>query len=181
MGPFIWMIFFTADTHFDHANILHYTNRCKEFDNVDDMNTAIIDRWNKVINPGDVVYHLGDFAFAGLPRWAEIRSRLNGAINLIYGNHDLYHRTVSKIVNAGIFETVAKRFVGSFDGIRMVLSHFPEVPSDDIINLHGHLHKEIGTFSLKFSKAFDVGIDGHNLTPWSLDEIIEQLKENQVI
>jgi calcineurin-like phosphoesterase family protein len=53
-------VFFTSDTHFNHANIISYCSR--PFSSADEMNREIIARWNAVVGPEDTVYHLGDFA-----------------------------------------------------------------------------------------------------------------------
>ena len=52
------------------------------------MNEGLIANWNSRVQPGDDVYHLGDF---GKPRGYQLESilnRLNGRIYLIEGNHD---------------------------------------------------------------------------------------------
>ena len=40
-------IFFTADTHFNHANIIEYCSR--PFKDVNHMNWAMIENWNSVV------------------------------------------------------------------------------------------------------------------------------------
>ena len=55
--PSIW---FTSDTHFSHCNIIKYCNR--PFKDVDEMNKILIQNWNNVVRPDDIVWHLGDFA-----------------------------------------------------------------------------------------------------------------------
>lgn len=81
----VWV---TSDTHFWHANIIHYCGR--PFKEVTEMNEILIKNWNETVAPNEVVYHLGDFALAA--RAVEtIVPRLNGRINLILGNHDFPH------------------------------------------------------------------------------------------
>lgn len=56
------MIYLTSDTHFSHANIIEYSKR--PFANVDEMDEALVNNWNKVVTPKDIVYHLGDVIFS---------------------------------------------------------------------------------------------------------------------
>lgn len=81
-------IWFTSDTHFGHRNIIKFCNR--PWNTVEEMDNALIENWNKVVKPEDIVFHLGDFAFATNGRWKEIINSLNGHIYLIVGNHKIY-------------------------------------------------------------------------------------------
>ena len=76
-------VFFTADTHLGHKNIITSTNR--PFKSVAAMDGAIVKRWNERVTPQDRVYHLGDFAFDDHDPYLEL---LNGQKHLILGNHD---------------------------------------------------------------------------------------------
>lgn len=80
-------VFFTSDTHFNHANIIRFCNR--PFKDVSHMNEAIISNWNRVVGPEDIVFHLGDFCLGGSAEWINVLNRLNGKIYLISGNHDI--------------------------------------------------------------------------------------------
>lgn len=55
------MIYFIADTHFYHENIIKYCNR--PFKNSKQMNEYIVNKWNSVVTKDDIVYHLGDVGF----------------------------------------------------------------------------------------------------------------------
>ena len=79
-------IWFTADHHFGHANIIRFCDR--PFADVDAMNESLIANWNAVVTPKDTVYHLGDLFLTNREAAQTIRSRLNGSICLIRGNHD---------------------------------------------------------------------------------------------
>ena len=79
-------IFFTSDTHFNHTNIIKYAQR--PYSDAEEMNEDLIKRWNSVVGKNDIVFHLGDFMFGNINRFWEFRSRLNGKIYLIHGNHD---------------------------------------------------------------------------------------------
>lgn len=87
----IWII---SDTHFNHKNILGFTDsegkkfRGDLFKDVSDMNEQMIYNWNSVIKPEDKVYHLGDVYFGSQPEADAILSRLMGKKRLIVGNHD---------------------------------------------------------------------------------------------
>ena len=48
------MTFFTADTHFGHANILKYQNR--PFKSIAEHNDTIIDNINSMVKGGDTLY-----------------------------------------------------------------------------------------------------------------------------
>lgn len=72
--------FFTADTHFGHANIIRYTKR--PFETVAEMDATLVSNWNATVGPDDDVWHLGDVAH-GTQRAEAILPRLNGRKHLI--------------------------------------------------------------------------------------------------
>ena len=52
---------FTGDSHFNHTNIIKYTDR--PFKDIYHMNETIIKNWNERVKDEDTVFHLGDFCF----------------------------------------------------------------------------------------------------------------------
>ena len=54
-------IWFTADLHFGHSNIIQHCNR--PFSNVDEMDNYLISRWNSVVKPNDTIFVLGDVGY----------------------------------------------------------------------------------------------------------------------
>ena len=57
------MVYFTADLHFYHDKIIRHTQR--PFHNAEEMNKALIKKWNNKISCDDEVYILGDFTMKG--------------------------------------------------------------------------------------------------------------------
>jgi calcineurin-like phosphoesterase family protein len=170
-------IWFTADTHYLHANIIRYTGR--PFDNADEMDEALIYNWNSVVGVSDVVYHLGDFAFGrgSTPeKITGIINRLHGQINLIPGNHD----RDKKIKNISRLRVVDSIYTIKPAKMKITLCHWPMMswPGSHKGSWHlfGHVHGKLETESL----SFDVGVDANNYTPVHLDDVIMHMS-NKII
>lgn len=89
-------IFYTSDTHFGHQNIIYYCpERQKLGTTVEEMNEALIERWNSVVGSDDVVRVLGDFSLS-MRVMEEVTPRLNGIKVLVPGNHDGCHPSHKK-------------------------------------------------------------------------------------
>ena len=82
------MIYFTADHHFGHQNIIKHCNR--PFGSVEEMDEELIMLWNKSVREKDIVYILGDLLFRNATSSEEYLEKLNGKKYLIVGNHDKY-------------------------------------------------------------------------------------------
>jgi calcineurin-like phosphoesterase family protein len=86
-------VWFTADFHFGHFNIIRYCNR--PFAISEEMDSVICERVNACAKPNDVLYFLGDFCLGGPERVTAYRKRLAcRTIHFIEGNHD---RTARKL------------------------------------------------------------------------------------
>ncbi len=171
--------FITADTHFGHANIIKHTGR--PFESVEEMDEALISRWNAKVPKKARIYHLGDFAFGrgARQRIESLVSRLNGRIFLIRGNHD---RRYVKGGLAALFDVVQCCYESrTEDKVRVVMSHYAYLTWNGSHRgswmLHGHSH---GTLSPTNLRRVDVGVDAHpNYEPFSYWEIA-QIMEGRV-
>ena len=129
-------IFVCSDTHFWHRNILVYEAANRPFKDIEEMNEALIQRWNEKVAPRDLVIHLGDFSFGNKPRAASIMPRLNGHKWLLLGNHDRQQRY--DIRELGWSRILKIPFL--LDG-KFVFSHEPlDVIPDGLVNIYGHVH-----------------------------------------
>ena len=130
------MIYFTADTHFGHRNIV--TSCSRPFPDVEEMNDVIVERWNAVVRKRDEVYFLGDFGMGPVDHLETIFKRLHGRIHLIVGNHD--KASISKWP----WESVRQSATISVDERRVYLSHYPHVEWPGFyrgdVHLFGHVH-----------------------------------------
>ena len=73
-------IFFTADTHFFHTNVISHSKR--PFASLDEVHAVLIENWNKTVGTKDTVYHLGDFAIS----WGrKSREGIEGVLNSLNG------------------------------------------------------------------------------------------------
>ncbi|MCR4308205.1 MAG: hypothetical protein NUV80_06625 [Candidatus Berkelbacteria bacterium] len=175
------MIYFTSDTHFFHKNIIGYCAR--PFGDVQHMNDIMVEKWNEKIDPIDTVYFLGDLSFSNEEKAVEIVTKLNGIKIWILGNHDkkLVKQETLRTLFSSIheyFET-KEHFVYQNDegqilefNQSLILFHYP-IQSWNGKNfgswhLHGHTHKAV---HIDTDLRLDVGVDGHNFYPWSIDEI----------
>lgn len=170
-------IWITADTHFNHRNIIDLQGR--PFANVDEMNECMIENWNRTIGVKDEVWHLGDFGLdnrAAKLRLEDILKSLHGNINLVMGNHDEHYKDLPRWG----WQSVQHYKKIKSNGKRAILSHYPfaswngqnkwqsEDNSTATIHFHGHCH---GTLRTKMSFRQDVGVDVFNYTPQNYEAL----------
>lgn len=83
------MIYYIADMHFGHKNVLRFDNR--PFADTELMDEVLIHNWNERVTDEDTVYVLGDAFWKNEESSVKIIQRLNGHKHLIRGNHDRVH------------------------------------------------------------------------------------------
>jgi calcineurin-like phosphoesterase family protein len=182
--------FFISDTHFGHNGVTRFLkddgSKLRPWDNIEDMDEALVANWNSVVRPQDKVYHLGDVVInrRALPTLA----RLNGDKVLIKGNHDVFRLDEY----TPYFRDI--RGSGSFD--EYLLTHIPVHPAQLYRwkgNVHGHLHSDVvvkeitntahnaffTSLSVEDTRYFNVGVEQPHMNffpqPWEvLKKIIEE-------
>jgi calcineurin-like phosphoesterase family protein len=173
----IWVI---SDLHYNHAKILTFTdylgNRTREFDNVDQMNECLIDRWNSVVKPGDIVYTLGDTFFGDEEKFKKDWPKFNGSKRLIVGNHD----NIPFLSSGGFFKKVLMWRI--FSEYEIVMSHVPMHISSlyrgkdktaPMLNVHGHIH----TMPAPEGPYRCVCVEQINYTPVNIEDLAVEARK----
>jgi calcineurin-like phosphoesterase family protein len=83
-------IYFTADLHFGHSNILKHSPKRPFSDTVDIKvhDEWLLDLWKSTVDKRDTVYILGDLTFLKCENARHLLEKLPGQKFLIEGNHD---------------------------------------------------------------------------------------------
>lgn len=159
-------LWFISDTHFHHKNIIDFAGR--PFNDVEEMNECMVERWNTVVKPSDHIYHLGDVTMERDNRGngLGIMRRLNGRKRLIMGNHDHY----APKWYMEHFEKIKASTV--FDGL--LFTHIPVHPEGLQYrlkyNVHGHIHEK--NYPLPY---INICVEQTKYRPISLEEIKQKV------
>jgi calcineurin-like phosphoesterase family protein len=131
-------VFLVSDTHFGHTGVCRFTRndgvtKLRPWDSAEEMDEAMVKRWNDRVRPNDKVYHLGDVVINR--RALKTLARLNGDKVLIRGNHDIFRDDEYR----EYFRELRAYHV--MNG--MILSHIP-IHAESLgrfgTNIHGHTH-----------------------------------------
>lgn len=170
--------FFTSDLHLSHRNIIKYCNR--PFKDENEMNEAIVSRWNNTVSPKDIVYVVGDVTFEkdeAKRDW--LLHRLNGEKHLVWGNHDkLLHKWQRHFKTA---QDIAVLHVppeaNNGKGQRIVMCHYAMRVWDQshygTWHLYGHSHGSLPDEPTSLS--CDVGVDSWDFTPVTMEQLARHM------
>ena len=177
------MIYYIADMHFGHQNVLRFDNR--PFADTDQMEETLIRNWNGRITPEDTVYVLGDAFWKNETSNVRIIRQLNGHKHLIQGNHDRVRGQLQFH-----WESI-EQYAEINDGNTLViLNHYP-IPfyknqHYGAVMLYGHVHntREWHLVEKWKLEQWDMGIpsrlinvgcmmDYMGYTPRTLEELME--------
>lgn len=191
-------IWFTADTHFGHSNIIRYCNR-PYFDSreqqlaaedirgnwklssetVNRHDQGLLDAINSRVQTKDTLWILGDFCWGKIEEAKRYRERiLCRDVRLVWGNHD--HRSI-----ASVFEKVMDQGMVKIGGQKVWLNHYPMRYWDKSFHgswhLYGHVHdglrNEDQAEAWRLTK--DVGVDACNYAPMGYEELVAYMEPRQ--
>ena len=185
-GDVLVDLWFIADTHFGHHNILKFTKDDGTllrpgFSTIEEMDDLIVERWNKRVKDGDHVYHLGDVAM----RQPELSTlvRVKGKLRLVRGNHDIFK---TKYYLKYFEEIHGVRVISN-----MVFSHYPLHPMSlgpFKANVHGHTHAHSVDPVVVMNKKtqaiteipyINVCVEATDYYPVHLDEIVKRVSTRE--
>lgn len=170
-------VFIISDTHLGHNNIINYCFR--PFKDAEEMDKTIINNWNNIVRPQDIVIHCGDFCLGkgGRNKVADsvkfYRKQLNGKIILILGNHD--DKRCAYIGECG-FEAAFfhyHKFVG------LMCCHSLDYPPKDEFNnvrftFYGHVHNN-DLDPINFTeKRCNICVEEVNYTPFNITPFLTE-------
>jgi len=173
-------IFFSSDHHFYHYNVIANDNR--PFEDMYEMNHALIMNWNRTVGKKDIVFYVGDIGYNNryVKEMKDVVHQLNGVIIFVLGNHDYIHNIQSYDRFAEIHEVLRIQI----DSTKYTLSHHPfrswNSKKHGACNLHGHEHGRM----LPLKNTMDVGVPANGYAPVSLDQVkvyIDQHKDSPEI
>ena len=155
------------------------------FTNIVDMNNAIVERWNKIVQPQDIVYVLGDIMLNDNNEGMRLLESLNGSIRIVLGNHDTATRQALYSTARNV-EDVSLAAKLKYKGYHFFMTHYPcitgnlekESLKQCTCNLYGHTHQTTN-FYQDMPFVYHAGVDSHNCTPVHIDQIIEDM-ENKI-
>ena len=173
--PDVWFI---SDHHLSHAKLLTFEDKhgClirPEYDDVVEMNEAILTFHNETIKDTDTVYFLGDVlwdAKVGDP-WGTL-AKMKGHKRLTPGNHDKVLPLVP------FFEDIKLWYRFEADNRKFIASHVPLAYGDTKrmdVNIHGHLHEKYVKHpnGLEDLRYYNVCVEQMGYTPIHFEDIVK--------
>lgn len=174
--------YITSDLHFGHKNIMKFCPDTRgHFTDAEQMNELMIDDWNSIVEPDDLVYILGDVAFMPANKAVPILKRLNGRKILIEGNHDVKQLKDNSF--RACFEEIHKYLEVQWEKRKIVMFHYPihkewNQAHRGSIHFHGHLHGSPS--GLEEYRCRDMGYDATGKIVTLMEDAIEDARKGLI-
>jgi calcineurin-like phosphoesterase family protein len=183
-------VWFTADLHLGHANIIKFCSRpflspeeqalarrdCRgDFPLCDETvrrhDDALLDAINERVTEKDVLWILGDFCWGHLMEATEYRNRIRCRnVHLVWGNHD--HRSIRPLFGDAIEQGLIR-----VRGQEIWLNHYPMRSWNKSFHgswhLYGHVHGRLTgeDVATGYTLTKDVGVDACDYQPVSFEDL----------
>ena len=155
------------------------------FTSIEEMNEAIVERWNSVVKPDDMVFHLGDIILNDNEKGIEYLKRLNGQLCVIWGNHETSAR--QQLIEKLPIITLGYAHQFKHGKWTFYLSHYPtKVSNYDDTKWHkmwclcGHVHTQDKFLDVADS-CYHVEMDAHNCYPVNIEQIKEDIRQYNLL
>lgn len=181
-------VYFSSDLHLNHQRVIDFG---RNFKDVEEMNSTIINNINNKVFPNDLLVLLGDTLMIEKDYLNFINSLNCNNIIILYGNHcttsklEYANSNSDKLIYIGHYLelSIGKQFISC--------SHYPMIhwnyQEDNAIHLHGHLHADESDIVKEIHKykSMDVGVDFYyklygKYDIFSFEEITHYLKDKLV-
>lgn len=170
------MIYYTADLHLGHTNVIRHCDR--PFQTADEMDEVLITNWNQKVHKNDTVYIVGDFIFRCHRPIEDYLTILKGHKHLIVGNHDKFW--MKKVDLSQWFESVSPMLYINDSGHPVTMCHYPMMTWPGVgrggYMVYGHIHNNTNAdyWPLIATKdqMLNAGADINGFSPVTLDEMI---------
>lgn len=172
------MIYYIADCHFGHSNIIRHCGR--PFSSVDEMDAALLRNWQARVQPQDTIYILGDLMFF-CPDPLRYLEQLPGRKHLITGNHDATWMNRSAVQPERYFQSIGPMAEIHDGPHRLTLCHYPMMTWNHIgqgsFLVYGHIHNSTSgpywPLLRQMEQALNAGVDVNHFAPATLEELVE--------
>ncbi len=191
------MIWFTADLHLGHRNIIRFCDRWSlcgldpaeaashdkdrkpTTEDVARHDEQVLANINDCVGENDTLWILGDFSLSPARIAREYREQIHCRnVGLVRGNHDLksYDEFFDPVIDQGIVR---------YQGRRMFLNHYPMRSWDGAFHgawhLYGHVHNRLAAEDAAEPNLLvkDVGLDACNYRPISFTELLAYMEPRE--
>jgi calcineurin-like phosphoesterase family protein len=188
-------VWFTADLHLGHGNIIRYCQRPHlspqeqkllqeqgsrgkwrvSAETVRRHDDALLAAINDVVEPDDLLWILGDFCWGGLVEATAYRARIHCRnLHFVWGNHD--HHAIRPI-----FAHAIEQGMIEVEGQSIWLNHYPMRSWNRSFHgawhLYGHVHGRLARedAAADWTLTRDVGVDACNYRPLSFDDLSDYM------
>ena len=180
------MIYFTADLHFGHGNIIRYCGR--PFGSVEEMDQRITDNFKERLGADDDLYILGDVTLnQSVARVRNYLKDIPGRKHLIFGNHDERLRRHQKEIDDIFVECADMKVLEVEDAdlgsVNFMLCHYPLLhwgynEDGQGIHLFGHIHNNPAQNQVMshVPHCLNVGVDLWDFRPLSVNEVLSEIR-----